>query len=228
MSPSVEGGSIVNQASPITLAVVTGGHPFDVPNFHRLFRSLDGVEACIQHMDDFATSSREVRQSYDAVLFYTMLRDTPPETGLPWTAGNPKQAIEDLGQTKQGIVILHHAILGYPNWPLWTGMVGIEDRTFGYHMGEHLSIEIADANHPITRGMQPWQMIDETYSMADAGPGSHVLLTCHHPRSMRTIAWTRQHRASRVFCLQSGHDNQTWTNPSFRELLRRGIAWSAG
>jgi type 1 glutamine amidotransferase len=31
-----------------------------------------------------------------------------------------------------------------------------------------------------------------------------------------------------VFCFQSGHDNLTWSNPSFREILARGIRWSAG
>ena len=64
--------------------------------------------------------------------------------------------------------------------------------------------------------------------MADVSAGSRVLLTYDHPRSMRTIAWTREFRQSRVFCYQAGHDNATWPDPSFREVLRRGIRWSAG
>lgn len=47
------------KAKPITVAVITGGHSYDVMSFQRLFRSLDGVEAYIQHMDDFATSSED-------------------------------------------------------------------------------------------------------------------------------------------------------------------------
>jgi type 1 glutamine amidotransferase len=39
--------------------------------------------------------------------------------------------------------------------------------------------------------------------------------------------WTRRLGQSRVFCLQSGHDNATFGNPSFRMVLQRGIAWLA-
>jgi type 1 glutamine amidotransferase len=73
-------------------------------------------------------------------------------------------------------------------------------------------------------------MIDETYVMPDALPanGNHILLTTTHPDSVKTIAWVRQYRQSRVFCLQSGHDNQTWADASFQRLLRQGILWSSG
>jgi type 1 glutamine amidotransferase len=73
--------------------------------------------------------------------------------------------------------------------------------------------------------MQGWDMVDETYTMADAGEDSAILFTAQHEKSMKTIGWTRQHKESRVFCFQSGHDNETWTNESFKEVLRRGILW---
>jgi type 1 glutamine amidotransferase len=63
--------------------------------------------------------------------------------------------------------------------------------------------------------------------MASAGEGSEVLLTTDHPKSMKTLGWARQYKQSRVFCLESGHDNQTWADPSFREVLRRGLLWCA-
>lgn len=212
----------------IAVAVITGGHGFDVPRFHALFRSMEGVDAYIQHMDDFASSPLEVRRWYDVVLFYTMLMDGPSDEHQPAYVGTPRTALEDLGRTRQGIFILHHAILAYPRWPVWSRMVGIEDRTFGYHVGEEPAFEIADPDHPITAGLEPWQMTDETYTMADAGAGSQILLTARHPKSMRTIAWTRQHGMARVFCYQSGHDGQTWADDRFRCVLARGIQWCAG
>ena len=214
-------------APPLSVAVVTGGHSFDVPSFHRLFRGLADVDAYVQHMDDFASSPEAVRDAYDAVVFYIMLRDGPTNDGLPWYAGKPRDALEHLGAAEQGIVVLHHAILAYPQWPVWQGLVGIADTTFGYHVGESIHVEVADTAHPVTSGLSDWDMVDETYSMADAGEGSHVLLTVDHPKSMRTIAWTRRHRAARVFCLQLGHDDRAWSAPSFREVLRRGVLWSA-
>ena len=212
--------------TPVKTAVVTGGHPFDVVNFHHLCEGLEGVRAYVQHIDDFASSSEQERDSYECVVFYTMLREVPDDAG-PGYAGKPRTALEHLGETRQGILLLHHAILGSAGWPLWNAMVGIEDRSFGYHHDQSVHVEMANREHPITRGVAAWQMIDETYTMADAGEDSEVLLTTSHPKSMRTLAWTRTHKNARVFCYQCGHDNQTWVNGEFREILRRGIQWCA-
>lgn len=205
--------------APLRVAVVTGGHLFDVPNFHKLFRALPGIEADIQYMDDFVATPAAVRDQYGVVLFYIMLMPTPPD-------GPVRAAIEHLGTTEQGIVVLHHALLAYPAWPLWSELVGIADRKFGFYHDQELQMRVANTQHPITRGLRNWEMIDETYTMADAGDGSEILLTVDHPKSMKTIGWTRQFKKARVFCLESGHDNQTWVNANFREVLRRGLLWS--
>ena len=211
----------------IKAAVVTGGHSYDLVRFHELFHGLEGVQPYIQHMDDFASSPEKVRDSYESVVFYIMLMEGPSDEGQPWYAGKPKTALEHLGETRQGILVLHHAILAYPQWPLWNRIVGIGDRSFGYHVGQSIRIEVSEDKHPITSGMSGWDMVDETYTMADAATGSDVLLTAAHPKSMKTIAWTRQHKEARVFCFQSGHDNQTWQDGTFREILKRGIHWTA-
>jgi type 1 glutamine amidotransferase len=70
-------------------------------------------------------------------------------------------------------------------------------------------------------------MIDKTYLMNDAGSDSEVLLTTDNPRSMKTLAWTRQYKKARVFCYQAGHDNQTYTDPNFRRIVSQGIKWLA-
>jgi len=213
--------------TPLQLAVITGGHLFDVPNFHRLFRALDGIEAYIQPMADFAATPEEVRDSYDALLFYIMLQDNAVQGKGPRAANQAQAVLERLGVTEQGIVLMHHALLAYPQSPLWSELVGIADRKFTFDHDQTLQVQVANSDHPITRGMKSWEMVDETYNMASAGEGSTILLTVDHPKSMKTIAWTRQYKKARVFCTESGHDNQTWVNPNFRQVLRRGILWSA-
>ncbi|MBC8228528.1 ThuA domain-containing protein [bacterium] len=64
--------------------------------------------------------------------------------------------------------------------------------------------------------------------MMDTSEGSHVLLTVNHPKSMKIIGWTRKYRNSRICCFESGHDNEAYSVPQFREVLTRGIKWVAG
>lgn len=212
---------------PLSVAIITGGHSYDVVNFHKFFRELPGIDAYIQHIDDFATSSEAVRDGYDVLLFYIMMMEGPAND-LPGFRGKPLRALERLGQTEQGIVIMHHGLLAYPQWQPWNDLVGIQDRSLhGYSHDEKLTLRVADPTHPITEGLHDWTLIDETYNMADAGADSRVLLTVEHAESMSTVAWTRHYGQSRVFCLQLGHDNQAWANIGFRSVLQRGISWSA-
>jgi len=218
---------MVGPTGKIRVAVVTGRHPFDVPGFHALFRSMPAIDPYVQHLEDFASASTQERAWYDVVLFYNMHTATP--TGdEPWYEMGIKAALEGLGSSSQGIFVLHHAILAFPDWPIWSDVVGIPDRRFGYHHDQSIRVQVGNTKHPIMLGLQDWDMVDETYTMHDAGAGSEILLTVEHPRSMKTIAWTRQHGQARVFCLELGHDNAAYAHPSFRAVVERGVQWCAG
>jgi uncharacterized protein len=216
--------------SPIKIAVITGGHPFDVQPFHSLFDSFSGIEACIQHTDEFASESDVVRDGYDVVVVYSMFKDTPRDDGL-WYTGKPKSAFERLGERGQGIVILHHGLLAYPDWSVWDDITGMKARIMlSYHQNEPVRVEICDPQHPISSNVSAWEMLDETYRMDGAVlpndlPGNHIFLTTDNPNSLKTLGWTRQYRQSRVFCFVSGHGFATYANPGFQKVLANGIRW---
>jgi hypothetical protein len=211
--------------SALKIAVVTGGHSYEVQPFHALFRALPGVDAYIQHLDDFTSSPQAVRDGYDAIVFYIMPRGAPSDES-PWFSGKPKSAFEHLGETSQGIVMLHHAILAYPAWPVWDELVGMTDRVISeYSHGEQIPVHVAQPEHPIVQGVAPWTITDETYVLHDPGPGNEIILTTDHPRCMKALAWVRTYRHGRVFCYQSGHDHLAFEDASFQAVLLNGIRW---
>jgi uncharacterized protein len=210
-------------------AVITGQHAFDVPAFTRLFRVLPNVNPFIQTLDDFVADEGKARDWYDIVLFYNFHQETPEdsEEASPW-ARRTHAALTRLGQTEQGIVVLHHALMAHRQWPFWSNLVGIEERGLGYHHDQQIDVHLEDPEHPITRGLADWQMVDETYTINEPGAGSDILLTTDHPQSMRSLAWARTIGKARVFCCALGHDAQAFDNTNFRTLLSRGITWAAG
>ena len=213
-------GRLPEDDNTITAAVITGEHRFDVPGFQAAFRSMADVDVYPQDLDNFVADLGGARDAYDVLVFYNFHRPAPDER----TAA----ALESLGETSQGIVVLHHALLAFPKWPRWSEICGIDDRRFGYHMNQSVPVQVADPDHPITAGLADWELPDETYTMSSADEGSRILLTTDHARSMRTLAWTRRFGKSRVFCFQSGHDNDAYADPGFRTVLHRGIRWAAG
>jgi type 1 glutamine amidotransferase len=222
----VEGVS--DSTDSIRVAVVTGGHAFDVPEFYSLFRELPGIDAYPQHMEHFASSSEAIRDSYDAVVFYGMERGEVPEAGAHY-AGNTKATLERIVDQGQGIVILHHALLAWEKWDFWDKVIGHDERNFRWKPELELTIEVADSEHPITRGMAGFDTIDEGYVLHGKHDGlSTVLLTAEHEDIMKEVAWAREVGKCRVFVLTLGDNPKAWSNQGFREALGRGIDWVAG
>jgi trehalose utilization protein len=210
----------------LSLALITGQHAFDVPGLHALFRALPGIDFYPQALEDWAADFGGMRERYDVLVFYNYHQALDAPGGRTW-GRDVRRAVERLGETLQGLVFLHHGIGAFQEWDVWSELVGMPDRRFEYFKGEQVRVHVADPAHPITQGLADWKIVDEVYALPAVAGDAHVLLTTDHPRSTPTLAWTRQHRAARVFCYQSGHDRRVYEDSGFRTVLERGIRWVA-
>ena len=209
----------------LDVAVLTGSHPFHVRPFYDFIHGLDGIRPYIQSFDDwlsaagFEDSDQEERDSYDVTLFYTMLR------GLP--EGKSRACIEHLFDIGQPVFVLHHALLNYREDDWWAEVVGLPDRTFSSDIWLGFYPIDVNQDHPASAGLNGFEIYDETFSLSDCNEDCDVLLTTSKEGSMHTLAWSRIHGNSRVFCLQLGHDARSWRNPAFRTVVRNGLQWCA-
>lgn len=218
------------EQNKLKVAVVVGHHSYEVQPFQELFESYPEIHPYIQHVEQFTSSDKAVRDGYDVIVFYTMRLDTPVNDG-PWYEGAAFDALSSLGEAKQGIVMLHHSILAYQEWPFWAEMTRLDPKRYrDYHLDETMNYHVAAPEHPIVKGVPDFTMVDEAYESdgVEGIPGVEVLLTTDHPKNIPTVAWTTDFKNAKVFCYQSGHCNTSYSNEYFREILRRGILWTAG
>src|SRR5690625_5497657 len=71
-------------------------------------------------------------------------------------------------------------------------------------------------------GFASW---DETYVHQMHNQENRTVLSY---RDEEPWTWVRAQGDGRVFYTAWGHDERTWQNPGFHELLERGIRWAAG
>ena len=192
--------SVESREEKIKTAVITGKHPFDVPAFHTAFRSMPEIDFFPQHMEDFVADIGERRAEYDVLLFFNFHQETPGSSDSPGDEAT-KRRWKPWAKASKVWFILHHALLAYPDWPLWASLVGIQATSWRVHMDIDLNIQVGNPRHPITQGLSDWTMLDETYVVGEPDANSEILLFTHEPKSMRSIAWTRRYKNARVFLL---------------------------
>ena len=159
------------------------------------------------------------------LILYDFSRDLD-ETG--------KKNLREFVEGAKGIVVLHHALLDYQGWSWWyQEVVGGSYRLApdGRHLASTVKLEqpmsITPQKHPITAGIGPFQLTDETYKRMWISPEVTPLLITDNPNSDSTIAWVSPYAKSRVVYIQLGHGHGSWDHPSFRTIVHNAILWSA-
>jgi type 1 glutamine amidotransferase len=211
------------QASPaVRVLVVTGGHSYPT-SFYTLFEQ-PGIAW------DHAVSSeeafrRDLRDRYDVLVLHDMPR-TLSDAG--------KAHFRAFAESGKGIVVVHHAIVSYPEWDWYRDLIGgryLESPSGGvpastYRHDETMRIAVA-RRHPITDGLRDFTVLDETYKGMWLAPTNTVLLTTDNPTGDPPVAWVSAYAKSRVVTLQLGHGSESHRDPSYRRLLANAIQWSA-
>jgi len=215
-------------AAKIRLAVVIGGHHYDVPAFRAMLASLRNVDPYIQDVDNWARAHKDGgHAAYDAFLFYHMnywgklsVRDDMDQRITDAVAG--------MGETSQGIVVLHHALLSFTDMQPYSAMCNVLGRKIRAYGLADIRTRVVTTEHPITRGIRDWTLPDEYFLIDPPGEGSTLLLETDHPQSTRQLAWAHTYRNARVFCYQSGHGPSAYADRTWRDVMSRGVAWVAG
>ena len=79
------------------------------------------------------------------------------------------------------------------------------------------------------KGFVPFRTWDETYVHTKHNTTDRQLLqTRTEGKSEEPWTWVRTEGKGRVFYTAYGHDYRTWQNPSFHDLIERGIRWASG
>lgn len=215
---------------PLRLLVITGGHDYDKAPFGEMLASFgEGVSfEVVEFPQAFQMFQVENRSKYDVLVFYHMWQKITDQQ---------KKELSECIASGKPLVVLHHSICAFDGWDEYLSIAGgkyfhhptvVNGQKYDASVYKHdisIPVQVIDKNHPVTRGISDFTILDETYGNYYVSPRVTPLLKTGEPSSTPVIGWAHQYGNARVVTLQSGHDHHAYSDKNYRKLLIQAIYW---
>lgn len=167
--------------------------------------------------DDMDQLKAENIKKYHVVLFYG--------SGQNFKTSEQEKGLCDFVRAGGGFAGIHSATDSFKKSDAYWEMVG---GRFAGHGGGKFTVRIEDKNHPITKGLEDFEITDETYRHKYHPKAKmHSLIRIDRGKEQQSMGWVRDYGKGRMFYTALGHGRPAWTNPHFQRLVVRGIYWAA-
>lgn len=214
---------------PIRVLLVTGGHGFKREPFLQMLRDDELIE--FQEAENGASAKafeRDDLSSYDVFLLYNMTQNI---------TDRQKENFLHAIDRGVGLVVLHHALVSYQQWPEYERIIGgryPEDQkhrgkvtpALGYRHDVDVPKTIVAKRHPITQGLENFVIRDEIYWGYRVSQDVTPLIATTHAESGNPLGWVRQEGDALIVFIQLGDSPTAYRNPNYRRLLSQSIQWA--
>ena len=177
-------------------------------------------------VDDLARMAELKLEHYCVVVMH--FKNYDPDVPGRQAQRNLEQFVRNGG----GLVLVHFACGAFQEWP---GFVRLAGRVWNPALRGHdphgtFRVEFTDVEHPITQGLESFEITDELYTCLDGDAPITLLATARSKVDEKDypMAFVLHFGRGRVFHSPLGHDTKALENPGAGELFRRGTAWAAG
>jgi type 1 glutamine amidotransferase len=254
------------QDDKANVLVVTRGHPFARDPFYDIFDSISEIQySTVEHPAAQFMFNPDMAKNFDCYVQYDMpgiqfgndeMFYDPPEFY--------KEGVRAMGEAGCPFVIMHHCAAAWPTWPEWAEICGghfmyvpgksrgVDRPDSGYNIDVPYTVSPA-MDHPITAGIEPFEIIDEVYLSEVFEDSVTPLFTSswdynrdnfysaanavlrgelnsnegwEHDKGSNYVGWIKTYKNSPVVYLQFGDGPATYENPIFRRILAQAIKWA--
>jgi putative membrane-bound dehydrogenase-like protein len=198
------------------------GHHRPSERFHELAPVLEARGIELKYTDRMEDLTAETLAGFDGLVLYANIDKIEDAQA---------KAVLDYVASGKGFIPLHCATFCWRNNAEMVKLMGAQ---FQRHGGQVFGTQIAEPTHPILKDFSGFTSWDETYIHHLHNEENRTVLEYRvegeqAPGNTREPwTWIRTHGKGRVFYTAWGHDQRTFSNPGFSNLVERGIRWACG
>ncbi|HEX5443839.1 MAG TPA: PVC-type heme-binding CxxCH protein, partial [Pirellulales bacterium] len=191
------------------------GHHQPADRFEQIVPVLARRGIDLTYTEDLHDLNPRKLAEYDALLLYANIDRIEPAAAT---------ALLDYVAAGHGFVPLHCASYCFRNSPQIVELMGAQ---FLRHGTGVFRTTIARPDHPLMSDYGGFESWDETYVHHLHNERDRTVLAYRvDDEGREPWTWVRTHGKGRVFYTAWGHDQRTWGEPGFQNLLVRGIRWA--
>ncbi|MDR3713111.1 MAG: ThuA domain-containing protein [Puia sp.] len=153
---------------------------------------------------------------YDGLILYANYDTITP---------SQEKALLDFVRGGKGFIPIHCASYCFRNSPEVVDMIGGQFKSHGV---DSFSMVILKPDHPVMKNIRPFVTKDETYTHDKLSPDIEVLAERVEGDHHEPYTWVRSYGQGRVFYTAFGHDEHTYMNQGFLDMVKNGILWAVG
>lgn len=176
--------------------------------------SKEGINFTYSDQPDVLNT--ETLSKYDGLMIYANHEKITPEE---------EKALMDFVAEGKGFIPVHCASFCFQNSPEYIRLVGGQ---FLRHKTDTFTVPIVNKEHPLAKSLKEFSTWDETYVHDKLSDDRTVLMERVEGDHREPWTWVKEHGKGRVFYTAYGHDERTWNNPGFHQLMKEGILWAVG
>jgi uncharacterized protein len=136
-----------------------------------------------------------------------------------------ERSLLDFVRSGKGFVPIHCASWSFRNSDEVVELIGGQ---FKSHKYDSFPAVIIKPDHAVMKGVSSFFTKDETYVHDKLSKNIEVLSERVEGIHHEPYTWVRPYGKGRVFYTAYGHDETTFNNPGFLNLVRNGILWAVG
>lgn len=193
------------------------GHHRPAERFAQLQPVLAARGIDLTYSDRVTDLNPRTLSSYAGLIIYANVTEITPDQ---------ERALLDYVAAGKGFIPLHCASYCFLNSPKYIELVGAQ---FQKHGTGVFRTQSGERDHPLMKGFGGFESWDETYVHHRHNERDRTVLEYRVDQEGREPwTWVRTQGRGRVFYTAWGHDERTWSNPGFHNLVERGIRWAVG
>ncbi|SEI37483.1 putative membrane-bound dehydrogenase domain-containing protein [Dyadobacter koreensis] len=168
----------------------------------------------LTYTSDLNSLNTETLAKYDGLIIYANHNTI---------SASQEAALKDFVEEGKALIPLHAASFCFQNSEWYIKTVGGQFYTHKYGT---FTAPIVKKEHPVMTGLQEFETWDETYVHRKLNPDITILQERIEGDHHEPWTWVRTQGKGKVFYTAYGHDERTWKQTGFHQLVMNGILWA--